>query len=275
MFVFGLFCKVVMADGLLAPVVDEVYSSPEKFGMIDTWVAVLAFSGQIYYDFGGYSLCAIGLARCFGIHFPENFRHPYAAIGFADFWHRWHISLSTWLRDYLYIPLGGNRCGQRRLNQNFLVTMLIGGLWHGASWMFVAWGGLHGLYLVAERAIVRCYRDHPPLTPDKILMLQLLTFLLVSITWIPFRAPNYESAYSIFLGLGNGRIEPILMEQGLLAIVSIIATVRWHMLLRDRGFEATISHWRPATQVIAITGCLVSMFFYSGGDQRAFIYFQF
>jgi len=275
MFVFGLFCKVVMADGILAPVVDAVYASPEKFGMIDTWVAVLAFSGQIYYDFGGYSLCAIGLARCFGIHFPENFRHPYAAIGFADFWHRWHISLSTWLRDYLYIPLGGNRCGERRLNLNLLVTMLIGGLWHGASWMFIAWGGLHGLYLVAERAVVRCYRDHPPLTPDKILMLQLLTFLLVSVTWIPFRAPNYESAYSIFLGLGNGSIEPILMEQGLLAIVSIIATVRWHMLLRDKGFEATISHWRPATQVIAITGCLVSMFFYSGGDQRAFIYFQF
>ena len=275
MLCFGLFCKVVMADGILAPVVDEVYSSPEKFGIIDTWVGVLAFSGQIYYDFGGYSLCAIGLARCFGIHFPENFRHPYAAVGFADFWHRWHISLSTWLRDYLYISLGGNRCGEMRLNRNLLVTMLIGGLWHGASWMFVAWGGLHGLYLVAERAVVRCYRDRPPLTPDKILLLQLLTFLLVSLTWIPFRAPSYESAYSIFLSLGNGNIEPSLREQGLLAMLAIIGTVRWHILLRDHGFEATLSQWRPTTQVLAVTGCLVAMFFFSGGDQRAFIYFQF
>lgn len=275
MFSFGLFCKVVMADGVLAPVVDAVYSTPRKFGMMDTWIAVLAFSGQIYYDFGGYSLCAIGLARCFGIYFPENFRHPYAAVGFADFWHRWHITLSTWLRDYLYIPLGGSRCGEMRLIRNLLATMLIGGLWHGASWMFVAWGGLHGLYLVVERAMVRCYCVRPPLTPDKILLLQLLTFLLVSLTWIPFRAPSYESAYSIFLGLGNVSIEPLLMEQGLLALVAIMVTVRWHMLLRDKGFEATISLWRPATQVIMITGCLVAIFFFSGGEQRAFIYFQF
>ncbi len=123
----GLFAKVVLADTLFAPIVDEFYASPAKFGVSHTWIALLSFSGQIYFDFGGYSLCAIGLAMCFGILFPENFRQPYAAIGFSDFWRRWHISLSTWLRDYLYIPLGGNRFGEFRTYGNLLLTMLIGG----------------------------------------------------------------------------------------------------------------------------------------------------
>lgn len=138
---FGLFAKVVMADSIFAPMVDVVYTHPENFGLLDTWIAVLSFSGQIYYDFSGYSLCAIGLAMSFGFWFPNNFRYPYGAQSFSDFWRRWHISLSTWLRDYLYIPLGGNRHGELRTYLALFMTMLLGGLWHGASWMFVLWGG--------------------------------------------------------------------------------------------------------------------------------------
>ncbi|MGH8481237.1 MAG: MBOAT family O-acyltransferase, partial [Nevskiaceae bacterium] len=148
---FGLFQKAVLADAVFAPLVDAVYAEPQRHGALDAAAAVLAFSGQIYYDFAGYSLAAIGLALCFGFEFPDNFRQPYAAAGFSDFWRRWHISLSTWLRDYLYIPLGGNRGGEARAARSLMLTMLIGGLWHGASWMFVLWGGLHGVYLAAER----------------------------------------------------------------------------------------------------------------------------
>lgn len=137
---FGLFQKAVLADALFAPLVDAVYADPAVHGWVDTVAAVLAFSGQIYYDFAGYSLAAIGLALCFGFEFPDNFRHPYAARGLSDFWRRWHISLSSWLRDYLYIPLGGNRNGELNAARNLMLTMLIGGLWHGASWMFVLWG---------------------------------------------------------------------------------------------------------------------------------------
>ena len=119
--------------------------------MLDAWVGTLAFSGQIFCDFAGYSTTAIGVALCLGFAMPDNFRFPYAAVGFSDFWRRWHITLSTWLRDYLYIPLGGNRDGAARTYVALMVTMLLGGLWHGAAWTFVVWGGLHGLYLAVER----------------------------------------------------------------------------------------------------------------------------
>ena len=148
----GLFQKVVIADGFLAPVVEAVYDAQGKVpGMLDSWTATLAFAGQIFCDFAGYSTAAIGVALCLGFAMPDNFRFPYGAVGFSDFWRRWHITLSSWLRDYLYIPLGGNRHGPARTYAALMGTMLLGGLWHGASWTFVVWGGLHGLYLSTER----------------------------------------------------------------------------------------------------------------------------
>ena len=150
---FGLFEKVVLSDTLLAPVADQVYGTPALAGSLDAWIGTFAFSCQIFFDFGGYSLCAIGAALCLGFVLPQNFHFPYAALGFSDFWRRWHISLSTWLRDYLYISLGGNRIGNRaNVFQSGGLTMLLGGLWHGASWNFVIWGALHGTYLIVERA---------------------------------------------------------------------------------------------------------------------------
>jgi alginate O-acetyltransferase complex protein AlgI len=270
----GLFQKAVLADALFAPIVDAVYGGAEPVGAIDTLAAVLAFSGQIFFDFAGYSLAAIGLALCFGFEFPDNFRQPYAARGFSDFWRRWHISLSTWLRDYLYIPLGGNRGGERAAARNLLLTMLIGGLWHGASWMFVLWGGLHGLYLVIER-ILRRGRAAPDETAPA-LGLSLLTFVLVSLTWIPFRAADVGEALRIAGGLVRFDV-PSTLDATHLALVyaGIAATVAWHFVSRDGPVQPRFATWRPLAQACAIGGILIGIFLVSGGDQRAFIYFQF
>ena len=129
----GLFLKVVMADTLLSGTADDVFSSDKILNVWDSWTGTLAFSGQIFFDFSGYSTCAIGIALMLGIILPDNFRYPYASIGFSEFWKRWHISLSSWLRDYLYIPLGGNRHGMTRMYVALMLTMLLGGLWHGAA----------------------------------------------------------------------------------------------------------------------------------------------
>ncbi len=147
----GLFNKIVIADGMLSKAADTVFGAAGMLHPLDAWLGTLAFSGQIFCDFAGYSTTAIGAALCLGFSLPDNFRFPYAAVGFSDFWRRWHISLSAWLRDYLYIPLGGNRKGNLRTYANLLTTMLLGGLWHGAAWTFVVWGGLHGAFLAAER----------------------------------------------------------------------------------------------------------------------------
>jgi len=268
----GLFQKAVLADAVFAPVVDSVYADPARFGALDVAAAVLAFSGQIYYDFAGYSLAAIGLALCFGFEFPDNFRTPYAARGFSDFWRRWHISLSSWLRDYLYIPLGGNRGGELAAARNLMLTMLIGGLWHGASWMFVLWGGLHGIYLVVERRWGR----HPQAGTEPQAALTVLTFLLVTLAWIPFRAPDPATAAAV---LGGFTHLAHSMELGstrrLLCFVAILLTLAWHWLQRDGSLEQRFGSWRPVAQACAIGSALIGVFLVSGGDSRAFIYFQF
>ena len=276
---FGLFSKVVMADNIFAPVVDQVFTNPAAHNVIDSWAAVLGFSGQIYFDFSGYTLCAIGLALCFGFEFPDNFRHPYGARGFSDFWRRWHITLSTWLRDYLYIPLGGSRKGKRRTYIDLALTMLIGGLWHGASWMFVLWGGLHGLYLAIERWLRENFSRHaPPSTgqPKPQILLTLFTFLVVSLTWIPFRAPDVHAAGNVFMGLFRFRSFSAVDLLSMLPVyIAIAITVRWHIALRDSSLEAQFSRLGTVAQTAVLGLCLVTLFLCSGGDERAFIYFQF
>jgi alginate O-acetyltransferase complex protein AlgI len=272
---FGLFAKTVLADSVFAPLVEQVYASPATFGARDTWAAILGFSGQIYFDFSGYSLCAIGLALCFGFEFPDNFRYPYAARGFSDFWHRWHITLSTWLRDYLYIPLGGNRHGPRAAYRNLFLTMLIGGIWHGASWMFVLWGGLHGVYLAAERWIKENIR-YRPLNAATSFAATLLIFLIVTMTWIPFRAPNLISAWQVLSGLvRTDSNHHLSLTPVLLAYFAVALTLAWQLFQRDQSLEGRFEKLSATSQTVLVSCCLIAIFLCSGGDERAFIYFQF
>jgi D-alanyl-lipoteichoic acid acyltransferase DltB (MBOAT superfamily) len=273
--VLGLFTKTVLADAVFAPLVDQVYGKPSAYDAAYAWAAVLGFSGQIYCDFAGYSLCAIGLALCFGFEFPDNFHYPYAAIGFSDFWRRWHITLSSWLRDYLYVPLGGNRHGVGRTYLNLMLTMLIGGLWHGASWMFILWGGLHGACLAAERAW-RARFPAAAVSRTGRWSAAMGTFLVVSLIWIPFRSHDPATAEGVLRALLRGGaasfadlgwVSPFYTAMGLLFC--------WHMLQRDTSLEARFARLGMPLQTAVLAACLIGIFLYSGGDQRAFIYFQF
>ena len=272
----GLFCKVVLADSIFAPVADQVYAAPTSFGAVDTWAAVLGFSGQIYFDFSGYSLCAIGLALCFGFEFPDNFRYPYAARGFSDFWRRWHITLSSWLRDYLYVSLGGNRGGEAKTYRNLMLTMLIGGLWHGASWLFVIWGGLHGAYLAIERWLTRPATQARAPSRSTGVALSLLTFLIVTLTWIPFRSPDMTNVVQVLAGLFRFGVPAKLQFTPMLLCYASIATMLcWQLSMRNSSLEERFGKLGRIPQTVVVGLCLVTMFLCSGGDERAFIYFQF
>jgi alginate O-acetyltransferase complex protein AlgI len=197
-FIVGLFKKIVIADSL-AFYSDATFSFPAHGASLDllsAWAGTLAFTLQIYFDFSGYSDMALGLGRMFGIRLPVNFRSPYKATSIIDFWRRWHITLSEFLRDYLYIPLGGNRRGPVRRYVNLFLVMLLGGLWHGANWTFIAWGGLHGLYLSANHAF-DALKPMNPFGVSARLFAWLATFGGVVIAWVFFRAPDFATAFSI------------------------------------------------------------------------------
>jgi D-alanyl-lipoteichoic acid acyltransferase DltB (MBOAT superfamily) len=275
----GLFEKIVVADGLLGPVTDEVFGSSAAPNFISAWTGALAFTGQIFFDFAGYSSCAIGVALCLGFELPLNFKFPYAAIGFSDFWRRWHISLSSWLRDYLYISLGGNRIGKIRTDINIMVTMLLGGLWHGASWTFVVWGGLHGLYQIIERFL----KDHVPASPlwktlPFRISLAVFTFLMVNFTWVFFRAETFSQAFTILISMfaldsspGQFSIESIYVSMTLLILV---ATFVVHWFMRDQSLKDVIDNLPWWTRSLLIASMIIAIVVCSG-DDRSFIYFQF
>jgi len=196
-FTIGLFKKVFIADHI-AVFVDYVFENAGAFNGASTWFAVLAYGLQIYCDFSGYSDMAIGAARIMGYNLPTNFRSPYLATSMTDFWHRWHISLSTWLRDYLYIPLGGNRKGRVRTYVNIFITMVLGGLWHGASWTFVLWGALHGVTLVVEKWLRQRFRSMTHSATVWCLpgiLGWFVTMLIVFTAWVFFRAASFRQAF--------------------------------------------------------------------------------
>lgn len=207
-FIFGLFKKVFIADNLAKfanPIFDQA-TAEEPVTMILAWSGALAYTLQLYFDFSGYSDMAIGSARILGIKLPMNFNSPYKANSIRDFWRRWHITLSNVLRDYLYIPLGGNRQGETRTNVNLFLTMLLGGFWHGAGWTFVLWGGLHGIYLVINRQwdrLTQSWVEKLSQTQTKLLDLLggLITFIAVVFAWVFFRATDMKSALLIVKGM--------------------------------------------------------------------------
>lgn len=195
-FILGLAKKVILADGV-APLVAAVFDQTREPGFVESWSGVCAYAMQIYFDFSGYSDMAVGLGLLLGFEFPQNFNSPYKAVSITDFWRRWHISLSSWLRDYLYIPLGGNRFGPWRTYFNLFVTMLLGGLWHGANWTFVIWGGYHGLLLAAEKAVgKRSLLWWAPLGIQR-----AATFILVLLGWVLFRCGSLTRAGRLFVGM--------------------------------------------------------------------------
>lgn len=277
----GLFMKVVLADSMLAAPANNMFGSLTPVATLDAWAGVLAFAGQIFFDFAGYSTCAVGVALCLGFILPQNFNYPYAAIGFSDFWKRWHITLSLWLRDYLYIPLGGNRKGTVRTYINLMLTMLIGGLWHGANWTFVVWGGLHGLYLWIEKFVDDKTGKITALVSSNKKTLQgfiyaLFTFFLVNITWVFFRAETFTKAWSIFksmFGLQKG--EPLLTSLALVKVAVIIPLMMlFHWLMRNTKV-LNVAYKTPWWLLGLMWSVLLLLLIWSQESSSSFIYFQF
>jgi alginate O-acetyltransferase complex protein AlgI len=274
----GMFEKTVLADTLLAGPADAVFGYAGPLPAADAWTGVLAFAGQIFFDFAGYSTCAIGAALCLGFHLKDNFRFPYAAVGFSDFWQRWHISLSTFLRDFLYIPLGGNRAGPTRAALNLMIVMFIGGLWHGAAWTFVVWGLIHGGFLVIERLLRAAVGEAAWV---KTLGVQLLlaagTYAVVCVAWVFFRATNFTNAWHL-LGAMAGlapKGEYILNTREILQVALVtFGLIFAHWNLRGTSVEAVVARM-PQALVLTLWTLMLGAIVLTQGTGNAFIYFQF
>src|SRR6266404_1952009 len=237
----GLFEKVVLADTMLSGAADRVFGHGGPLLALDSWIGVIAFAGQIFFDFAGYSTCAIGAALCLGFHLKDNFRFPYAAVGFSDFWRRWHISLSTFLRDYLYIPLGGNQVRPVRAAINLVIVMFLGGLWHGAAWTFVVWGLLHGSYLVIERVIRVLFEDKDWANNLATrLFAGFATYAAVCIAWVFFRASDFTVAARMLRGMfgGHPHGDAILTTREILQIAFVtVGMIAMHWAMRDNSLD--------------------------------------
>ena len=298
----GLFMKVVLADSMLSASADAVFGSTATLSSLDAWAGVLAFSGQIFFDFAGYSTCAVGVALCLGFVLPQNFLYPYAAICFSDFWRRWHVTLSAWLRDYLYIPLGGNRKGKIRTYFNLMLTMLLGGLWHGANWTFVVWGGLHGFYLWVEKFFKdRMASKHEGVTAAmagdpvpvivkasivpgivvnktvKNFLLALLTFFLINVTWVFFRSSTFAQSWQLLKSMfGQADDGAALLTTLAIIKVGVIITcmVIAHWLMRNTrvlNVVAKLPWWLTGV----IWAVILLLIIISQESSSSFIYFQF
>lgn len=271
----GLFQKVVLADSLLSGTADYVFGSKEILSSMDAWAGTLAFSGQIFFDFAGYSTCAIGIALMLGIILPDNFRYPYASIGFSDLWRRWHISLSSWLRDYLYIPLGGNRHGITRMYIALMLTMLLGGLWHGAAWTFVVWGALHGIFLVAERVLKKYIKFK--INAYNGIILALLTYFCVNISWVFFRAREFETAKNMLASmffLNPDGVELLNYFELFKVGVVILGLFISHWMMRDSSMRQTALKTKPYALGL-YWAVIIFLIFIAQGTGEQFIYFQF
>lgn len=266
LFVVGLFKKIALAD-YLALYVDPIYASPGNHQAPALLLATLAFAWQIYFDFSGYTDMARGVGRLLGIRLMLNFNNPYLATGLGDFWRRWHISLSTWFKDYVYIPLGGNRHGEVRTYVNMVLTMLVSGLWHGAMWTFVLWGAVHAAGRVLTRALEQTsfYRHRVPTFPK-----QVLTFSIITLAWVFFRARCVDDAWLI-LGriFGAGAADP---RFPLVAAALVLSIWLYQYLYesRLRGLLGT-----APVRVALVVGMVLYMVMFVTSSDQAFIYFQF
>ncbi len=276
----GLVKKALIAD-YLGLFCDLVFDHPQTYSGIEVTLAIYAYALQIYFDFSGYSDMAIGMARIVGIKLPENFHSPYRATSIREFWRRWHISLSTWLRDYLYIPLGGNRKGKGRQYLNLMLTMLLGGLWHGASWNFVVWGGFHGIGLAVHRFVSeRWPAADGKGNPTRKLIGWLITMQLVLALWVFFRAKDFPTAWLMFersvLDWDWAHLSSVwrvrkwlILTMGLGAVISLVPN-RWSLVLTKR-FVA-IPALAKAVVFLVLLQFVVQV---QQSNVQPFIYFQF
>ena len=284
-FVGGLIKKVLFADNL-GPIVDNLYARPEQLSLTLAWIASIAFAMQIYFDFSGYSEMALGLARIFGIVLPRNFCYPYISRNFTEFWRRWHITLSQWLRDYLYIAMGGNQRSTYRNYQNLMITMLLGGLWHGAGWTFVFWGFLHGSYLIFYRWLRIAFdvlRIEQGSVVDRILSWVGLptTFILTCFTWVFFRAIMFPDAWQIsglMLGIvesGSPLVDIRLYEKLIVLAAFCLVFVEPFVVsfFNRRGLD----WWWEFPFVLrgAVYTTLTLLILVLGGPTQKFVYFDF
>jgi alginate O-acetyltransferase complex protein AlgI len=264
-FVIGLCQKVLLAD-LIAVVIDPALARYDQLGTVTSWACMLGYSYQLYFDFSGYSNMAVGLGYLFGIHIPQNFNTPYKADGIADFWRRWHISLSSCLRDYLYIPLGGSRGGVGMLYRNLMLTMVIGGLWHGANWTFVAWGAYHGGLLCLNRAFEANWeRIAAPVRRS-------ITFVLVIVGWVLFRSTNFNMARALI-----GKMFWIAPSAAVTAFQTLLALLVVALLFAHFGKNAfEMTHvWGLAMRCVLVVAFLVCVIRIVTSQGTPFLYFQF
>ena len=277
-FFWGLAKKVLIADQA-GQIADAAFGiAGYQITVADTVIGVLAYSIQIYFDFSGYSDMAIGLSRMFGITFPENFNRPYSASSVTDFWRRWHISLSTWFRDYVYIPLGGNRLGSGLLYRNLLIVFVLTGFWHGANWTFLAWGLVHGAALIGERLTIRS-RDLCGAVWA--ISLRLWTLLVVAFGWLLFRSDDLSHAGELLSALGGGNgfapsavVDASLTPQRILW-TGIGALIFLMPARRSVGETLTSVDPRPALQFVAVTAGLLASLYVMSSSFSPFLYFQF
>ena len=278
LFLGGMILKLVGADNL-ANFVDTVYQDPGLYSAGTLVFAAVCYSAQIFCDFHGYTLMAIGLALALGISLPENFRMPYIASSLTDFWRRWHISLSSWLRDYLYIPMGGSRRGRVRNYFNLFLTMAIGGLWHGASWNFLIWGMLHGFFLLIEK-LYSDYRAMPSQAavprPVRAFFCTVCTFWIVTLLWIPFRSPDWHTTMSFLKGLVSPGEGIVWIQTQCVVVMALF--ISWHLayIFAKCTLQRILPDENPAFKNYAwsLTGVLVILIF-GAQNTSPFIYFQF
>ncbi|MCP1515708.1 alginate O-acetyltransferase complex protein AlgI [Pseudomonas migulae] len=276
-FMIGMCMKVLVAD-TLSPLVDVAFHL-ENPSFVDAWIGCLAYSLQLFFDFAGYSAMAIGLGLMLGFHFPENFNRPYLASSIQDFWRRWHLSLSSWLRDYLYIALGGNRNGAWKTYRNLFLTMAIAGLWHGGdSWNYLLWGSAHGVALCVDRLWSRSRLPNiPPLLSHS------LTLLFVFLAWTLFRAPDFHSAMTMYAGqfglhgfaLGDALAVTLRPVHGLAALLGVVCILA--PLLQSRVEQRFARHalFVPVTALWPVAGFLLSFALIASREAVPFLYFQF
>jgi alginate O-acetyltransferase complex protein AlgI len=264
-FVFGMIKKVLIADSI-ARIINPALLRWQSLSTVDTWLCMLGYTYQLYFDFSGYSDMAVGLGAMFGIRLPHNFNSPYKAVDISDFWKRWHISLSSVLRDYLYIPLGGSRQGEWKTCRNLMITMLLGGLWHGANWTFVAWGAYHGMLLVATRY------SEAFLTSWPVALRKSTTFLLVVIGWVLFRSANFSMASGLLTAMFKWR--PGLHLDTGKSLVGLLLIAGGLAHFWPNTFELR-HRWSPVQAIALGVLLLACIVFIYGGQESPFLYFQF